>query len=77
MSYAAKLVMHASLARGGSTWISELTDFPGITVIKKKETSAAKWTQVVVFEEKEFNKIADAVAAWKEKNASSNSQPTD
>jgi hypothetical protein len=65
MSYAAKATMFASLTKGGSMQVRELVDFPGVTVVDKQEIRGAKWKRTIIFGDKEFKTLDDAVSAWK------------
>jgi hypothetical protein len=72
MSYAAKAVMFATLAKGGSMQISELTDYPGVHISRTREDRNAKTVQLVTYRENEFKTIAEAVEAWqKDQNGKS------
>lgn len=66
-SYAAKKTMFASLAKGGHLQISELVDYPGITLSDCKKDRNAQWTRTISFDGEEFETIGAAIEAWLKK----------
>lgn len=64
MSYAAKMVMHAKLAKGGSLYVSELTDFPGVQIMDTKDTRNSKTVRLISYEKQDFKTLSEAVEAW-------------
>lgn len=63
--YKTKLVMHGKLEKGGSIFIYELVDFPGIQISDIRENRIAKVDRTIAYGEEEFSKISEAVEAWK------------
>lgn len=64
MSYKATLVMHMNFGPKGSIRTSELDDFPGVIISDNWDKKKRKTTRTIVFQEKEYDKISDAVDAW-------------
>ena len=67
MSFAVKLNMHLKLGSGGSVYVRELTDYPGIIVTDVRPTAKDKVQRVIEWSGREYKTIAEAVEDYKEK----------
>lgn len=65
MKYETKLIMHAHIRGGGVINVFELVDFPGVKIADTFEKRGAKGKRQILFDEYEYDSIADAVEAWK------------
>ena len=64
MSYESKLIMHASLTQGGSLYIRELTDYPGIVISDNREKRGYPIERNILFQDKEYKTLKEAIEAW-------------
>lgn len=59
--YEAKKIMFGTLAKGGAMQISQIVDYPEISIVDKKETGSSEWTRAIFYGEKEFKTVAEAI----------------
>jgi len=67
--YKARMKMHLNRGANGSTIISELVDYPGVTVADHYDKKQRKTTRVIVYNDTEFKTLDEAVKAWKPESA--------
>lgn len=60
-----KLLMHASMARGGYLYVREVVEYPGIVVTTTRETREKPVVQVVTFRDTDFPTLRAAIDAWR------------
>jgi hypothetical protein len=65
VGYGAKLIMHLSLAKGGSQFVRELVDHPGIMVTDFRETRDHKFERRITYNGNTYETFDEAVNIWK------------
>jgi len=65
MSLKAKLQLHMKLHKGGSVYVWEATDYPGLQICDRRETSKDPVVRTITYKDQEYKTIADAVEAAK------------
>lgn len=61
-----RLNMHMKLAKGGSIYIYDAVDYPGIGISRNRKSRDEPLTRKIVFGENEYPTIAAAIEAWQE-----------